>query len=549
LASLASALLHFAPWRETLLDVTMKLLTPTFKACMLAMAGLCAAAACVPALAQDAVFVINARENGYPSYNPITGTKLNVGSNLIFDRLVVQDADHSFHGQLATSWETAPDGLSWTFRLRKGVKFHDGEPFNAKVIEWWLPKFKGTENAYMTEAVDKVLVVDEHTVKLVMKKPDPALLFNLATSFMGVPSPKAYEALGDKFGVTAAVGSGPFRLERFTVGQQTKLVRNDDYRWASALSRNSGPAKIKQLTLREINEDSTAFLELKTGGVDALLSVPSDFIPRIQAEKTMKLVSLPGTEVMYMPINTSVAPFTDILVREAVALAVNQKEIMASLFGGTGAVAGNFLVSSLQESKINPKFNIAYNPDRARKLLDQAGWVVGAGGVRAKAGTPLTVKLWTQNATQFKRVTEVIQAQLKAVGVDAQITVQDPATINALYKKKTEHQLAVRSYDYVNADILDWFFSGKRLGYPNVSMWNDAKAEALNAKAMQGSRTWDERVANFKAYHEYIMSQFVFAPIYQPPQAFAYSTTRLKLPDSIRGIKLSTQSIMDIEVK
>ena len=143
----------------------------------------------------------------------------------------------------------------------------------------------------------------------------------------------------------------------------------------------------------------------------------------------------------------------------------------------------------------------------------------------------------------------MIQAQLKAVGVNAEITVHEPASINAQYRKKTEHQLAVRAYDYTNADIIDWFFSATRLGYPNVSMFNDPKAEELNVKAMKQSRTWEERVANFKAYHEYVMSQFPFAPIYQPTQSFAYSQTRLKLPDTIRGIKLATQSIMDIEVK
>jgi peptide/nickel transport system substrate-binding protein len=527
----------------------MTVLTRPLKVLVLAMACAGAVISVTPAIAQDAVFVINAREAGAPTYNPIKGTKLNVGNNLIFDRMVVQDADQSFHGQLATSWESAPDGMSWTFKLRKGVKFHDGEPFNAKVIEWWVPKFKGTENAFMTEAIDKVVIVDDHTVKFLMKNPDPSLLLNMATSFMGIPSPKSYEALGDKFGVTAAVGSGPFKLESFTIGQQTKLVRNDDYRWASNLSSNQGPAKIKRLTLREISEESTAFLELKTGGVDMLLSVPTDFMPRIEAEKSLKAIVMPGTEVFYMPINTSVAPFTDIKVREAVALAVNQKEIQMSLFGGLGAVANNFLVSSLQESKINPKFNISYNPDRAKKLLDEAGWAAGPGGIRVKAGTPLTVKLWTQNGTQFKRVTEVIQAQLKAIGVNAEITVQDPASINAMYKKKTDHQLAVRAYDYTNADILDWFFSGTRLGYPNVSMWSDPKAEELNAKAMKGSRTWEERVANFKVYHEYVMSQFVFAPIYQPTQSFAYSQARLKVPDTIRGIKMATQTIMDIEVK
>jgi peptide/nickel transport system substrate-binding protein len=527
----------------------MKCFSNPVRILVFAAAGLCSAIGFSAAWAQDATFVINARENGFPSYNPIKSTKLNVASNLIYDRMVVQDADQSFHGQLATSWESTADGMSWTFKLRKGVKFHDGEPFNAKTIEWWIPKFKGTENAFMTDSIDKVVIVDDYTVKFMMKNPDPSLLLNMSISFMGIPSPKAYEALGDKYGVTAAVGSGPFKLESLTVGQQTKLVRNEDYRWASDLSKNQGPAKIKNLTLREIGEDSTAFLELKTGGVDMLLSVPTDFIPKLQAEKTMKVVVLPGTELFYMPINTSVEPFTDVKVREAFALAVNQKEIMTSLFGGQGLVANNFLINSLQESKVNPKFNISYNPERAKKLLDESGWTMGAGGVRAKAGAPLTVKLWTQNGTQFKRVTEVVQAQLKAVGIKAEITVQDAASINAMYKKKTDHQLAVRSYDYTNADILDWFFSASRLGYPNVSMWNDPKGEELNIKAMKGSRTWDERVTNFKAYHEYVLSQFVFAPIYQPVQSFAYSQSRLKMPDTIRGIKLAVQTIMDIEVK
>lgn len=503
------------------------------------------------ALAQEAVVVLKPSENGTPSYDPIKSTKVNLGSHLIYDRLVAQDADQSYFPMLATAWESTADGMNWTFKLRKDVKFHDGELFNAKTIAWWIPKFTGTPNAFMTAAIDKVVVIDDHTVKFVMKNPDPSLLLNLASTFMGIPSPKSYDALGDKYGVTGAVGTGPFKLASFTVGQQTKLVRNDDYRWGTTLSKNQGPAKIKNLTLREIREDSTAYLELKTGGVDMLMSVPTDFLPKVQEEKSLKLVTIPGTEVMYMPINTSVEPFTDIKVREAVALAVNQKEIQTSLFGGLGLVANNFLVSSMQEANINTKLNISYNPERSKKLLDEAGWSVGAGGIRAKKGIPLTVKLWTQNGTQFKRVTEVVQAQLKAIGVNAEITVQDPASINALYKANDgkDHQLAVRTYDYTNADILDWFFSGKRLGYPNISMWNDPKAEAMNEKAMKGSRTWDERVSNFKTYHEYVMSQFVFAPIYQPTQMMAYSQSRLTLPDRIRSVRFSSQSFLDISVK
>ena len=508
-----------------------------------------AATAATGAYAQEATFVLSVRDIGAPTYNTIKGTKLNAATTLLYDRMVIQDADQSFHGQLATSWTAAPDGMAWTFKLRPGVKFHDGEPFNAKTIEWWVPKFKGTENAFMTDGIDKVEIIDDLTVKFVMKNPDPNMLYNMSSVFMGILSPKAYDTLGDKYGVAGAVGTGPFKLESFVVGQQTVLVRNDAYNSASGLSTNQGPAKIKKLTLREIPEDSTGYLELKTGGVDMLLGVPTDFLPKLQAEKSMKVVTLPGTELFYMPINTASEPFMDIKVREATALAVNQKEILTSLFAGIGAEANNFLISSLLESKIDPKLNISYNPDRAKKLLDEAGWVPAANGIRAKGGTPLQVKLWTQNGTEFKRVTEVIQAQLKAVGIGADITVLDPATINAQYKKKTDHQLAVRSYSWDNADILDWFFAGKRAGYPNISMWNDPKAEALNEKAMKGSRTGDERVANFKAYHEYVMSQFVFAPIYQPVISFAYSEARLSVPAVIRGTRLQSQTVLDIEVQ
>lgn len=498
------------------------------------------------AIAQEAVFAVTAREVGAPSYNPIKATRLNSANSLIYDRLVLQDADQSFHGLLATSWESSPDGMQWTFKLRPGVKFHNGEPFNAKTIQWWVPQFAGTENAYTVSAIDKVEVVDDLTVKFIMKNPDPNLLFNLASSFMGIPEPKSYEALGDKFGVTAAVGTGPYKMESFTVGQQTVLVRNDDYKWGSDLSANKGPAKLKRITVREIAEDSTAFLELKTGGVDMLYTVPTDFLPRLKAEKGVKVVTIPGVELVYMPINTTVEPFTDIKVREATALAINQKDIVTTLYGGVGAPAKNFLISTLLESKVDPKFDVVYNPEKAKKLLDEAGWKVGPDGIRVKNGTPLQVKLWTQNGTEFKRLTEVVQAQLKAIGMKADITVFDASTINAQYKKKTEHQLAVRSYSWTNADIIDWFFSGKRLGYPNVSMLNDPKAEELNDKAMNKSKTWEERVANFKEYHEYILSQFAFAPIYEPPQISAYNSKKLNFPDSIRGTRLTSQTFLDV---
>ncbi|MFO1132000.1 MAG: ABC transporter substrate-binding protein [Hyphomicrobiales bacterium] len=500
------------------------------------------------AFAQEATIVLNTNEVGAQSYNPIKAPMLNTATALIYDRLVEQDADLSFHPHLAESWEEAPDGMSWVFHLKKDVKFHNGEPFNAATIPAWLELFKASDNAYMTEAIDKVEVVDDSTVKFVMKHADPNLLYNLSSVFMSIPEPKAYVADGDKFGVTEAIGTGPFKLDTFNVGSETVLVRNDDYKWGSPLSKNTGPAKIEKLTFREIAEDSTAFLELKTGGVDMLLSVPNDLLGELKNEAKLAVLTLPGREVVYMPINVTYGPFTDIKVREAAAKAINQEEILSAVYGGIGSVADTFLISALPESKVDAKYTIKFDPARANALLDEAGWKMGASGVREKDGQPLKVTLWAQSDTSFKRLAEVVQGQLKAVGIDAEITIFDSSAIRDQYKSGKQ-QLAVRSYEWDNPDIIDWFLGGDRLGYPNVSMFNDPKAEELRAKAMTGSKTGAERTANFKAYHEYVLSQFPFAPIYQPVVNVGYNKDRLVLPDVVHGTQLGAVTLMDIEVK
>ncbi|WP_237154749.1 ABC transporter substrate-binding protein [Oryzibacter oryziterrae] len=499
------------------------------------------------AMAKEAIFALPAPEVGVPAYNPITGVNTNSANGLIYDKLIERAVDQTYHGHLAESWEEAPDGMSWTFHLRKGVKFHNGDAFNAQTIKDWIPLYKGTESEYMVASIASVEVVDDYTVKFVMKTPDPNLLYNFSSSFLSVVDPKVFKELGADYGVTEAVGTGPYKLESFTVGQETVLTRNDDYTWGTDLSANRGPAKIDKLTFREIPEDSTAFLELKTGGVDMLLSVSTDYLPEIKAQADLGLISRPGTDLSYFVMNVTKEPFTDIRVREAAAKAINQAEILSSIYGGVGSTADTFLISSLPESKVKPEYKIAYDPEKAGKLLDEAGWVKGADGIRVKDGKPLAIALWTQSDSAFRRLTEVVQAELKAVGFDATITTFDSSMIRDEYKKDV-HQAAVRSYEWDNADIIDWFFGGDRLGYPNISMFNDPKAEALRAKAMTGSKNSEERTANFLAYHEYVLSQFPFSPIYQPLDLSAYNKTKLVLPDE-KAVPYFSSLILDLDTK
>jgi peptide/nickel transport system substrate-binding protein len=520
----------------------------TLKKHMLAASVSVAALLPLSALAQEAVFVLGTNEVGIPNYNVLTAVNTNTVYSMLYDNLVAQDADQSFHPYLAESWEEAPDGMAWTFKLKPGVTFHNGKAFTSADVAKFIEMFRATENSYMVEAIASVETPDELTVKFVMGHPDPNLLYNLASSFMGIPDPDAVTALGDDYGIGEAVGTGPFKLESFTLGQETIVVRNDDYAWGSPLSANKGPAKLERITFREIPEVSTSFLELKSGGVDALLALPTDYLAEIEADAALAVVPIPGQEVYYMPINVTKEPFTDIKVRQAAALAINQQEILDNVFSGYGAVANGFLISALPESQIDPAVAISYDAEKANALLDEAGWTKGADGVREKDGAKLTVTLWTQNDSVFRRLTEVVQAQLKAVGFDPQIQTFDSSTIRDQYKTG-DQQLAVRSYFWNNADIVDWFFGGDRLGYPNVSMFNDPKAEELRAAAMTGSKTSAEREANFKAYHEYVTSQFPYAPIYQPPQNMAYNKDRLDMPAEIHGTSITGVVMVDVGVK
>ncbi|SEP93851.1 hypothetical protein [Thalassovita taeanensis] len=139
--------------------------------------------------------------------------------------------------------------------------------------------------------------------------------------------------------------------------------------------------------------------------------------------------------------------------------------------------------------------------------------MAGDDGVRVKDGTSLEVPFWLQSDSDFRKMAEVIQAQLRDIGMKANLIVQDSAAIKSELRK-CEHQLMLRRYGWNNTDVLDWFFTGERMGFTNISMFADETAEALRIKAMIWSRTGDERIESFCAYHEYIMSLWTMSPIY-----------------------------------
>jgi len=484
-----------------------------------------------PVMAAEKILKISmdAGNAGQDSFNPFTTNKTNNAYYLVYDRLVEMGADGNIYPHLLEKWNVSDDGLTIEFKLRPGVKFHDGSDLNADVLKWFLQNLATGKSKYMVAAVDTIDIKDQLTVVLNMSRPDPNILYNFTSSFTGIPSKVAVEKYGDEYGRKYVVGTGPFKFVSWSSGVEVVLETNKKYRWASPLSDNQGPAKYDGIVVKEIIEDSTRFLELKTGGVDILESAPTLFLDKINADPSAGVISMASNTNFHMVMNTKSEFLSDVKIREAIALAVNQKSILEAVFQGYGAPAYTYLIDRLPARKVAPEYEIHFNLNKAKKILSDEGWVKGSDGILVKDGKRLSLALWSKSDSSERKTAVVIQAQLEALGVEVNIEQFDPSSIKSEFKKG-EHDLVVRSYGWDNADILEWFFNSTRPGYPTVSMWHDNESDYLMHKAMTRSKTAEERIQNFKDYHEYLLSQFIWAPIVNTVNNHAISK-RISLPE------------------
>jgi len=470
---------------------------------------------------------LDSADSGQDSFNPLTANSTNNVYYLVYDRLVEMGADGIIYPHLLKSWKVSEDGLSLTFTLRKGVKFHDGSDLNSEVLKWFLESLAKGKSKYMVAAVNSIDIKDNLSVVLNLSRPDPNILYNFTSSFTGIPSKKAIEKYGKDFGRKYVVGTGPFEFVSWKTGDRIVLKKNQNYRWGSPLSKNQGPAKIDKIIFKEILEDSTRYLEFVTGSVDILEKAPTLFLKKIR-KSSAKVVTMASNSNYHLVMNTKRPYLNNVNIRKAIALSINQKSILKAVFQGNGNPAYTYLIDRLPARKVDKKYEIHFDLAQAKAIMAQEGWKKGSDGILRKDGKKLSLSLWSKSESSERKTAVVIQAQLSKLGVDVKVEQFDPSSIKAEFKKG-RHDLVVRSYGWDNADILEWFFNSNRPGYPNVAMWHDNESDYLMQKAMTRSKNSTERIQNFKDYHEYLLSQYVWAPIINSVNNHAISK-RVNMP-------------------
>jgi peptide/nickel transport system substrate-binding protein len=333
-----------------------------------------------------------------------TGILVNIN---MFDSLLHKNAKLEYEPSLATSWKSVSDTV-WEFKLRKGVKFHNGDTMTAEDVKYSLERVldqkKKSPQYGNIRAIKEVKIVSPDTIHIVTDKPFPLLLERMV--YFPIVPRKHVEKVGDQaFGETATVGTGPWKLVEYKRDQHVKLEAFDGH-WR-------GKPPFKHLVFRSIPEVATQVAELKTGGVDIIRNVSADLVPELKSHPQTSVSSAPILRTHYVTLDMRQAPFDKKLVRQAANYAIDREAILQKMMAGLGKVVPTVVhpMAFGYDGSVTP---YSYDPKKARELLAQAGYPNGV-DVTLHSGF-----------IDFRPVFEAICQMLTEVGIRTTPKMWDP---------------------------------------------------------------------------------------------------------------------------
>ena len=338
---------------------------------------------------------------------------------------------------LAESWTISKDGLQYSLKLRKGITFHDGTPFNAAAVKFSIERQINPDHPaskigkypfanYFFGNVKAVEVLSDDRVAFLLKEPRASVLAVLSAPAASIVSPTAVMKAGQDY-PSAPVGTGPFKFASWERGQRVVLEKNPTY-W-------KGPVKYDRVVFRPIVEDQARLTELLTGQLDLIVGVPADFVGQLETNPKVGLLKQTGVHVWYLGINNQKKPFDDRRVRQALNYAVNKDAIVRDVLKGTGAPSKGPVQPNTWGSEPGLKA-YPYDPARAKKLLAEAGYPNG-----------FTTTLWVPESGSGMQapvaMSTVIQSNLKAVGVNVTMQTMEWGAYLAKLRSKEQELFAL----------------------------------------------------------------------------------------------------------
>ncbi len=443
----------------------------------------------------------------------------------IYDQLLWkiagQSAD-SFLPGLATGYSVSPDGKTYTFKLRKGVTFHDGTRFDASAVKANFdrivaPATKSASAKAVLGPYHSSTVVDDYTVRVAFTTANGAFLNNVASPLLAIVSPTAARKKGSL--ARHPVGTGPFKFGSWVTGESIQLTRNEKYTWGPDTAGLRGPAKLTQVVFRIVTSSPSQANALQSGALHVAQGMDiADLLRVTKAGFRQRVVDASGVPFGFV-LNVRKAPTDDLRVREAIQYATNARAINSTVFSDVYRSANTVLTAATFGH--STKVTYSYQPDRAASLLDQAGWTMGSGGVRHRNGRPLQLSwLLESGGFGFQDAAELMTSQLQKVGIASQITQK--ATPEYVAGVEAGSMNVSGLYDYA-ADpyVLNTLFSCAQVGDgPNNSHFCSHQVDAGIAAAI-ATISPRARATAYQAIQDELMREAMFVPIYDTAAVFA----------------------------
>ena len=388
----------------------------------------------------------------------------------IYEGLIKVNSEGQFVAGLATQWTASSDGKIYTFYLRKGVKFHNDEPFNAQVAKWNLERAKaeGTVNPHpeFFRGIEKIETPDDATLIVTLKEVDALFIAHMAEGDAVMLPTKGYEQAKSQ-----PIGTGPFKFVEWVRGDRVGMVRFDGY-WNPQLPY------LDQVTFKFIGDASAQIAALKAGDIDVLgwISAPES-AAELSRDKRFKVYAGATTGEVIMSTNNKAKPFDNKRVRQAMAHAIDRDTVIELVMFGYGTPIGShWSPATPYYMDLTGKF--PYDPQKAKELLKQAGY---------PDGFEATIKL-PAIYSYSRRAGEVIADMLKAVGINLKIEIVEwPYWLERIYKQK-EYQLTM--IGHVEAWDIGIYANPNYYFQYDSQEFRDAYAKALKAPNEAEKAKW-----------------------------------------------------------
>jgi peptide/nickel transport system substrate-binding protein len=455
--------------------------------------------------------------------------------NMFQDTLVAMDWDGKTPiPYLARSWTMSPDGKLYTFKLRDDVQFCSGKKFTAEDVVYSVKRLVSPELkaplAWRAGNLKEVRAADTYTVEYELNEPYADLLLNMTMFTMAIHNKESVEALGKDYGTKAIDGTGPWCFDSWQPRTEIVLKRHDAYKWGPSMYQNKGPVKFEKMVIKIVPEDSSRVAAMMGGQFDVTHQIPLQFISQVKASPNLNVQeAVPNFQLMYYGYKTTRPMVADRRVREAMNIGINRAEITKGIMLGQAEPAYTFIDPKALDFAQSTKSIIKEDVERAKRLLDEAGWKVGSDGIREKDGMKLAPRVLFTQVAYFPRVSEAIQGYMRKIGVDWRIVGFD-STIAPAEMGKQDYELWTVTFPYMSAgDLLNFYFDSRNMPAPNRMNWNDKETDDLLAKGKASLNDADRA-----KYYGLAQQRVTEEHLWMPVMNIAMYTTSLK---KLKGVR------------